>query len=380
MCDFAAALVDRVIPNVPVRQWVLTVPHGLRVKLAFDPALTSVVLRQFIGVVSSWLRRRARRLGVRGALKTGAVTVIQRFNSAVDLSVRYHTLFLDGAYSFPPGREPVFHPTPAPNDEDVARVVAALFRRVERVLHDRELDSAQRRFLESAPVLAAVAEASALGVVATGPRRGRRIIRIRGAPADVDAFVMGKLCAQVEGYNLQAATRVRANDREGLERIARYLARPPIATERLSQLDDGRLELRLKRPWRDGTTAFVFTPHEIIERLVAIVPRPRAHLTRYFGVLAPAFAARSGIVPAEAATSQPAPGSPPAETRTRKRPGRVPWASLIWRVLLNDVLECGRCGSRMEIIAAVTSTEAVTRILENLGLPSAPPAFHSARS
>ena len=54
---------------------------------------------------------------------------------------------------------------------------------------------------------------------------------------------MGKLCAQVEGYNLQAATRVRANDREGLERMARYLARPPIATHRLSQLDDGRLEL-----------------------------------------------------------------------------------------------------------------------------------------
>lgn len=56
--------------------------------------------------------------------------------------------------------------------------------------------------------------------------------------------------------------------------MARYLARPPIATDRLSLLADGRLELRLKRPWRDGTTAFVFTPHEFIERLVAIVPRP----------------------------------------------------------------------------------------------------------
>jgi Glycosyl hydrolases family 16 len=98
MCDFAAGLVDRVIPHVPVRQWVLTVPHGLRAKLAFDPALTSVVLRQFIRAVSAWLRRRARRLGVRGALKTAAVTVIQRFNSAVDLSVHYYALFLDGAY------------------------------------------------------------------------------------------------------------------------------------------------------------------------------------------------------------------------------------------------------------------------------------------
>jgi hypothetical protein len=40
-------------------------------------------VRQFIAAVSSWLRRRARRVGIRGALKDGAVTVIQRFNSAV---------------------------------------------------------------------------------------------------------------------------------------------------------------------------------------------------------------------------------------------------------------------------------------------------------
>ena len=137
-----------------------------------------------------------------------------------DLSVHYHALFLDGAYSFPPGRKPVFHPTPAPTDEDVARVVAAVFRRVERALADREPDAAQRRFIDSAPVLAAVAEASARGVVATGPCRGRRIIRIRGAPADVDVFVMGRLCAQVEGFNLQAATSIWANDRQDLERMA----------------------------------------------------------------------------------------------------------------------------------------------------------------
>ncbi|MBC7896551.1 MAG: transposase, partial [Cytophagaceae bacterium] len=136
-------------------------------------------------------------------------------------------------------------------------------------------------------------------LVATGPPRGFRHLRGRGPTADVDAFVMGRLCAQVEGYNLQAATRVGANDRQGLERISRYLARPPIATDRLSQLADGRLELRLKRPWRDGTTAFLFTPHELLERLVALVPRPRAHLTRYHGVLAPAFAARAQIVPRE---------------------------------------------------------------------------------
>jgi hypothetical protein len=78
------------MPQVPVRQWVLTVPHGLRAKLAYDPGLTTVVLRQFIAAVSSWLRGRARRLGIRGALKTGAVTVIHYVEPSVMWSRRAH--------------------------------------------------------------------------------------------------------------------------------------------------------------------------------------------------------------------------------------------------------------------------------------------------
>jgi len=380
MCDFAARLSDRVMPRVPVRQWVLTVPHGLRVKLAFDPALTGIVLRELIAAVSSWLRRRARRLGILGALKTGAVTVIQRFNSALDLSVHFHALILDGVYSFPTGRKPVFHPTRAPTDEDVAQVATAVFRRVERKLADRESSGGQERFAENAPLLMAMAEASAKGVVATGPRRGCRIVRIRGAPANVNVFVMGRLCAQIEGYNLQAATRLAANDREGLERMGRYLARPPVATDRLSLLDDGRLELRLKRPWCDGTTSFIFTPHDLIERLVALVPRPRAHLVRYSGVLAPAFAARAQIVPsAEEACLEQGPALPPEGAEMPKRPGRVPWAPLLWRVFLADVLKCAQCSGRMRIVAAVTSRLEVIRILVSMGLASDPPPLHAAR-
>ena len=381
MCDFAAALADRVMPRVPVRQWVLTVPRELRAKLAYDPALTTVVLHDLIAAVSSWLRGRARRLGIRGVVKTGAVTVIQRFNSALDVSPHFHVLFLDGVYSFPTGAAPVFHPTPGPTDEDVARVVAAVFRRVEQKLVDHEPATRQRRFVEDAPLLVAMAEASARGVVATGPRRGCRIVRVKGPTADVDAFVLGRLCAEVEGYNLQAATRIGAKDREGLERMGRYLARPPIGADRLSRLEDGRLELRLKRPWRDGTVALRFTPHELIERLVAQVPRPRAHLARYHGVLAPAFAARAQIVPGEGSDGPgpPASGTDVEPSKVRKRPGRHPWASLIWRVFLTDAFECRRCSGRMELIAAVTSPAGIERILTHMGLSRAPSSFHPPR-
>ena len=63
MRDFAAGLADRVIPRVPVRQWVRSVPHALRSKLAYDPELTTMVLRQLIAAVTGWLRASARRKG-----------------------------------------------------------------------------------------------------------------------------------------------------------------------------------------------------------------------------------------------------------------------------------------------------------------------------
>jgi len=52
-------------------------------------------------------------------------------------------------------------------------------------------------------------------------------------------------------FNVHANVRVRANDRVGLEHLCRYLARPPIANDRLQELPDGRLALRFKQVWRD---------------------------------------------------------------------------------------------------------------------------------
>lgn len=98
MNETAAHLVDAVLPPVPVRQWVLTVPHGLRYAMARDPKLTSGVLKTFLDAVSWWIRKRLRQQNVQGLLKTGAVTAIQRFDSALALNVHFHALVLDGAY------------------------------------------------------------------------------------------------------------------------------------------------------------------------------------------------------------------------------------------------------------------------------------------
>jgi hypothetical protein len=71
-------------------------------------------------------------------------------------------------------------------------------------------------------------------------------------------MIPGKRCAEVDGYNLHANVRLRANDRIGIEQLCRYLARPPISEERLQELPDGRIALRSKKSaWRDGTTHII---------------------------------------------------------------------------------------------------------------------------
>lgn len=70
--------------------------------MAIDPGLAGVVLRTFTGIVSRWLRRRAREHGIWGTLKTGGVTVVQRVGSALNLNVHFHTLMMDGVYQIAP--------------------------------------------------------------------------------------------------------------------------------------------------------------------------------------------------------------------------------------------------------------------------------------
>ena len=167
---------------------------------------------------------------------------------------------------------------------------------------------------------------------------------------------------------------IAANDRDGLEHLARYLARPPIATDRIAQLADGRVMLRFKRPFSDGTAAVLFTPFELIERLLPLVPRPRKHTIRFHGILAPAAGFRSKVVPAPLATSV------PREHGAREpSPYRLPWADLL-KGYLSSTLECRRCHCKMRIVSAVMELGAVRRILRHLGEITEAPAIAGPRA
>ncbi len=89
------------------------------------------------------------------------------------------------------------------------------------------------------------------------------------------------------GFSLHTNVSCARGERKKLERLCRYITAPPIAHECLKLSDCGQVVYELKTPYRDGTTHVVMSPQERMQRLAALVPRPRLHLTRYHGILAP---------------------------------------------------------------------------------------------
>ena len=286
MADTAAHLVDCVLPEVPIRQWVLTLPYPLRYRCAYDAKLTSQVLRAFLRALFAELRRRGRAHGE----SPGAVTFIQRFGSALNLNVHFHTLALDGVYSRDDGMATRFQPLPPPSSSEVARVLAGTARRITRLLETRT-DGDEDALARDAPLLATLAAASLRTRIATGPHAGERWRRLgdRLEPRDEDSDPEASpRVPQHGGMSLHADVAVPARDRRRLERLCRYVARPALAVDRLEARPDGRLAVRLKTRWRDGTTHILMERHELLERLVPLIPPPRAHQVRYHGLCAAA--------------------------------------------------------------------------------------------
>jgi len=167
-------------------------------------------------------------------------------------------------------------------------------------------------------------------------------------------------------------------DRDGLERLARYLLRPPLAQDRLELLDDDCVRVQLRSPWSDGTTHLVFDPLELLGRLAAFVPRPRTNLLIYHGVLAPNAKWRKRVVgygraPDADETSNVAPTAPSSRCR-------YDWAELMKRAFNIDVLACDRCGGKMRLLATIIAPQVVRAILDHLDLPSTPPRLAPARA
>ncbi len=94
-------------------------------------------------------------------------------------------------------------------------------------------------------------------------------------------------------FSLHASIDIEPHQRVRLERLCRYVSRPPVAEERLALTASGQVRYTLKTPYRDGTTHIVLEPLDLMARLAALVPPPRMHLTVPQGIRAARPAARS---------------------------------------------------------------------------------------
>jgi hypothetical protein len=325
-------------------------------------------------------RKRAKASG-HGGGRTGTVTVIQRFGGALNLNVHFHTLAVDGVFVREPNGSLRFVAAKAPSNTEIEALLAVIRKRVLRLLVRRGLVSEDpgESFDETeAPPLKALYAASVRQRVAMGGRAGAAALRLGDAPTVTAAPPKRRRQARLGGFDLHANTSVRAKNRPKLERLCRYLFRPPVAEDRLSLAPDGSVLVRLKTPWRDGTSHIALQPVELLEKLAALIPRPYVNLIVYHGVLAPNAKWRREVVDfgrpqGERASSATTPRKVSASyNRT--------WAELMRRGLDIDVLECPDCGGRLRFVAAVMLSSAIRRILRHLGLPSDPVELAPARA
>jgi hypothetical protein len=230
--------------------------------------------------------------------------------------------------------------------------------------------------------------------IALGPRAGHKVLTLQTVPTREPPAPVR--CVNEQGFSLHAEVCCAAHQMKKLEHLCRYITRPAIANERLTLNRAGDVVLQLKSPYQDGTTHIVMSPLEFMPRLAALIPRPRLHLIRFHGVLAPEARPREGpawraedaapdCVPrsfhprganprfhgeatlrplvAKQAPS-PVPGFPtvpvnahtpsadPAEALPPAAPTRLSWARLLKRVFEIDLEHCPHCGGPLMIIAA----------------------------
>jgi hypothetical protein len=286
-----------------------------------------------------------------------------------------------------------------------------------------EIDAVDPLASES-PFLSGLCGASVVGRVATGPRAGQPVMRIGRASDAALVTSGGERQANAGGFDLHANVAVPAGDRDRLEHLCGYVLRPPVAQDALQLSADGRILLTMNRRWSDGTRAVLFEAQELIEKLAALIPKPRINLLLYHGIVGPAArmrnaavsAARGPLLPSPPANapSSPSVGSAlapapaidqvslgkgavdstsarphgsggdtddvmPRRPRSGRRP-HTPWADLLRRTFGIDILACPGCGGRLRFLATIEDPKTVKKILNHLGIPTEIPEPLPARS
>ncbi|MBK9522286.1 MAG: transposase [Rhodocyclaceae bacterium] len=297
--------------------------------------------------------------------RIGAVAFIHRFGSSLNAHVHFHCCVMDG----------VFEPSVNTDDRVTDDVPGVSFHAA------HQLDT--------------------LAIQAVQTRARQRILRafVRRGLIDKDD---AKEMVQWEhggGFSVDASVCVEGNDRAGLERLLRYCARPPFALEHLHQHDAEHVVYHNPKPHQGGPRELVLTPLELIDKIAALIPPPRTHRHRYYGVLAPNAPMRAAVTALAPLAISPvgagvlcmagcplrgAPTPLKADTNTApesksRAAARYLWAMLLARIYEAFPLNCPICHSQMRIIAFINDTTTLHKILNHLGESTESPKIAQAR-
>ncbi len=210
MVEAAAQLTDHVLPKVPHRQWVLSVPKRVRYLFRRERETVGAVLRIFMRTLETTLRRKSP--GAPATSRFGAVASVHHFGSSLNEHIHFHCVVTDGVFSEGPGGEACFHEATLLGEADIEAVR-------EKIRH------------------------RSLGWLT------------RHSYLDNEASEMMRSWPHSGGFSVDGSVRLPEWDRGGLERLARYCARPAFSAERLDRWDVDTWIYRLKRPLASGETA-----------------------------------------------------------------------------------------------------------------------------
>jgi hypothetical protein len=370
MAETAALLADEVLPALPLRQWVVSFPFALRFLFAARPDALAKALEIIYRLLATHLAHKAGFTGREAA--TGAVTLVQRFGSALNLNIHLHMLCLDGVYAPRPDGGLRFTRVKAPEREELDDLVQRIAERVGRALERMGLlqRDAESAWLDLPPVEDTDAMRQLLGSsvtyrIAVGPQAGRKALVLRTIRPLADEEPSSQRVARAHGFSLHAGVSAEVHQREVRERLCRYIARPAVAEKRLTVNANGKVVYLLKTPYRDGTTHVVFEPLDFIARLAALVPRPRVNLTRYHGVLAPNHRWRAEVTPSGRGRGRRT-GTAQPERSAIERHAAMTWAQRLRRVFSIDAESCARCGKAVRVIACIEEPALIERILTHV--------------
>jgi len=235
-------------------------PWALKYRFGYDRRACALLSRIFNELLGRLMRRKAKaELGL-GSVKeahAGAVTFVQRADAALRLSPHLHVLGLDGVYVRGSSGSLEFRAVSDPTPDEMQWVAEQV---ATRVLSKLELEEVGQDdgYHHEEPLLAHLYGSSASGTEAVGPRQGRPVTRVLGARVE-QQDKEGPVLGQCEGFGVYADRALDGRDRQRLFQMCRYLTRPPVAQARLTEMRDGRLCYRLKRVFRDGTSAVVLS-------------------------------------------------------------------------------------------------------------------------